>query len=653
MSNAGFGWEALLGTDAPPGCSLKAGLFTTYDRADNRLVAEHLLPLLLKLGREPAAEGVERQYFLLELDRRLKQLHDCLVIISSTSREEPADAEGPEGDTYAWIWRSIRHLTVGSRGKAVQHAKLWLLHWVGEEDLEYLEVVVSSANLNLAAFRGQLQAVWRVCIELRPQRSTPRLSRWGVLPDFLRELATSAGEETRLDQFVELLARADCPDGVRIVASVPGKHSRQALRRTPWGSAGLGEITPSGRGRVSVAILSPFVGSWNMDDLARWCAHFEGAPDRLTLVWIDENHPWARAQRWVLPASTLRALIDRDVTLLQLRHDADDADATDRFHDEHRGADTRWSHAKVYSFRRGTSRRVLVTSANFSPAAWGRENESGELNIENFELGVCVEQAVWPFEDLEPFRSAQDAATVAELPDRNTAFITWAQAVWKDGMVRVKCRCEAKRDLEGKINGGGVWTPINHWVVDAADRLRSAEVPWAEAIRPPVSVLLTCEQETVIVAVFDERPPTEREETLPPEVDEDVARSMRDELLFEQYGGRVAMGAEVVSATDSGVLLDEEDDGDDSGRPESYSVPAFVLARWHLNVVDNWAERVKLAGTRSANVYERQILRRDGELLFEAFKRQTIRDGKTEPAGAIGAKLAAEELAVRLKHFWE
>ena len=39
------------------------------------------------------------------------------------------------------------------------------------------------------------------------------------------------------------------------------------------------------------------------------------------------------------------------------------------------------------------------------------------------------------------------------------------------------------------------------------------------------------------VPVFDGRPARDRENTIPPEVDENVAQSMRDELLFEQYGG--------------------------------------------------------------------------------------------------------------------
>ena len=37
MSSSEFNWESLLCTDAA-GRSLKAGLFTTYDRADGRLL---------------------------------------------------------------------------------------------------------------------------------------------------------------------------------------------------------------------------------------------------------------------------------------------------------------------------------------------------------------------------------------------------------------------------------------------------------------------------------------------------------------------------------------------------------------------------------------------------------------------------------------
>lgn len=652
MSNADFAWQPLLHTGAPPASKLQAALFTTYDRTDERLLAEHLLPLLLKLGREPDGEGAERQYFLLELDKCLKQLHDRLVVVSSTVREEPGDAEEGESGTYGWIWRSIRHLTVGRGGKAVQHAKLWMLHWGPDTDGgEHLEIVVSSANLTLAAFKGQLQAAWRTCIKLRPKPSEERRRSWGVLPDFLRELAASAGEDRRLDRFVELLARGECPDGVTFVASVPGRHSRQELHGTPWGAAGLRAIRPAGGVTVSAAILCPFVGSWTADALHRWCASFEGLPDRLALVWLDENHPWAK--EWVLPEATLEALVGAGANLLQLRQDPADGKNPGPFHSEHRSADERWAHAKAYSFRRGASRRVLVTSANFSPAAWGRQNDEGELVIENFELGVCVEQAAWPFDGLETFDNPHDAAAVAELPARGAALITWAQAAWDGNKVDVKCRCEAGHDFDGALRCGGEWIPIANWTADADNPIRLAMVPWTDSERPPMSVRLWCGDEVVTVPVFDERPPLDMMSSLPPEVDEDAARWMRDQLLFEQYGGRVADDAEGEAPTASDDQFNEDDEGDGPSRTDSYAVKAFEIARQHFGVVDNWARQVKCAAARGTEDFERRLLLRDGELLIDAFQRQADRDGKTESARAIGAKLAAEELTLRLKHFME
>jgi hypothetical protein len=163
-------------------------------------------------------------------------------------------------------------------------------------------------------------------------------------------------------------------------------------------------------------------------------------------------------------------------------------------------------------------------------------------------------------------------------------------------------------------------------------------------------VQLTYEQETLSVAVFDERPTAERENSIPPEVDENVAQTMRDELLFEQYGGRIAADDGGEGSIDSDNEPDAEYESAGAGRPDSYAVPAFVLARRHLGVVDNWAGQVKRSATRGTAEFEREVLRRDGELLIEAFKRQADRDDKK---GAIGAKLAAEELTLRLKHFEE
>jgi hypothetical protein len=185
-------------------------------------------------------------------------------------------------------------------------------------------------------------------------------------------------------------------------------------------------------------------------------------------------------------------------------------------------------------------------------------------------------------------------------------------------------------------------------------------------------VRLVCEDETISVPIFDERPLEERETDIPPEVDSDLVQAMRDELLFEQYGGRVASDDDTdidsETSTDAGDdqidpaiqnlelgQADPEDEvpQDDIGHVVSYAIPAFTLARRHLAVVDNWTAQVACAEKRATTAFEREVLRRDCELLIDAFARQAVRDDKKGPAWSIGARLAAEELTLRLKHLPE
>ena len=655
MTSSNFGWDSLLQSHAPPNCSLKAALFTSYDRPDERFLAEHLLPALLDLNREPVSEGSQRKFFLLKLDQHLKRLHENIVVVSSTAREEAADSDDARSP-YGWIWRSMRHLMVGRSGHAVQHAKLWLLHWEASDDdpdekdrAEFLEVVVSSANLTRAAFKNQIQAAWRTLVKLEPRTSQQRRNSWGVLPDFLRELAKSAGNKSRLDPFIELLARADCPADTTFVASVPGTHSRQTLRQTPWGIAGLSHIAPPGRGQVSVAILSPFVGSWSEETLRHWCAEFEGTPTGLKLVWVDKSHPWA--EKWLLPASALQSLKEEGSTLLQLPVETDDStELASCFHDEHKPQDPRWSHAKVYFFKRGNSRRMLVSSANFSPAAWGRKNANGELFIENFELGVCIGQANWRFEQLDEFDDWESVTTASEAPTREAALITWAQAEWDGTKVIIDCRCEAGANLTATVCGNRP-CDITRWTKTDSDCLHAC-VPWDDPEDIPSWIVLACENQKVRVSVFDARSVQERADTAPPEVDPSEVEAMRDAILFEQYGGRVAGDEHDVSRNDKATSTDNLEDGG-RGMVDSYDVPAFVQARWHFDIVDNWLCQWERAKQRTAWESDLQGIHDDGQRLSEAFKRQQKRDEKLSPANAIGAKLAAEELTIRLKHFSE
>ena len=122
-------------------------------------------------------------------------------------------------------------------------------------------------------------------------------------------------------------------------------------------------------------------------------------------------------------------------------------------------------------------------------------------------------------EDLD--LSSRRAATVfvSELPSRVANMITWAQAAWNGKTVNVDCRCEAKGELTGEINSGGEWTPITDFATDPDRQLRSARVRWEDSKRPPSIVQLKCENETVRVPVFDERPLQERRTPYLPRVD--------------------------------------------------------------------------------------------------------------------------------------
>jgi hypothetical protein len=163
--------------------------------------------------------------------------------------------------------------------------------------------------------------------------------------------------------------------------------------------------------------------------------------------------------------------------------------------------------------------------------------------------------------------------------------------------------------------------PLKDWERSKHDRrLRRSAIAWREPWASPFVVELTCEGKILSVPVFDARPHAEREDTLPPEVevDADTAQVMRDRLLFEQYGGRLAdpdnspidYGG---SAGNDATVDPEYSEGGDHG--DSYAVPVFILARQHYTVVDNWAETAQKVVLASAHPDTRIVVIRDGERL--------------------------------------
>ena len=331
---------------------------TTFEQPDAGLLVEHLLPSLLGASYALSQELPERTLFFGELSTALEVLHGRLTVISSPPRTSRDDSQ------YPWLWRYVSHFIVGAESCAVQHAKLWAFHWkVGNDN--HLELRVSSTNLTTSAFKAQMQAGWQVTLRLGKSATQRARRTWGALVPFLDALGASAGDvaSTRVRRLVTLLGRVECPADLTFIASIPGqKGSAQQLK----------QFKPS-----ELHVLTPTIGEWNHRTLAAWSADVGIVPARIHLKWISEQHPWAEKSGWTLSNAT-RETFRKSGLLL------DCIPQGTRFSEQHREADTRWSHAKLYLLRSRQKRYLIVTSANWSSAAWG----AGKAVPSNFELGV-------------------------------------------------------------------------------------------------------------------------------------------------------------------------------------------------------------------------------------------------------------------------
>ncbi len=353
------------------------------------------------------------------------------------------------------------------------------------------------------------------------------------------------------------------------------------------------------------------------------------------------------------------ALEDSDCTLLDLRREPGNAKATDGFHRQHHVEDQRWSHAKLYRMKRGRTERVLVTSANFSPSAWGDAASNGSLHIRNFELGVALDDVAWPFENLGSLYPGRASVTEATVPT-TAARIGWAQASWDGTQVVVDVRCLEPALLEGAL----VTSDQQQFPLPAFSTTQGFErsvLVFFPSQGTPRFVELQCGDERLTVIVSDNRPMAEQEDGTPPDgLDADTYQARLDEQLFEQYGGPAADDdgddpvdhdglPPPVPGIDEGTGVEgiEEVPGPDdiiaiaaAKRTDSYQVAAQATARVLLSMVDGWWSRMGRARQREPEGFEVDMLTRDGQRLIEALDRLA----KRQNARSIGARLAAEEL---------
>jgi Tyrosyl-DNA phosphodiesterase len=626
-----FSWKAArdAGEHAPD--RLKRALLTSFDAIDAQLLVEHLLPHWFRISREIGDDDTSRNPFLVELSEHLKTV-ESLVVVSS--------AVFPEGHCpYPWLWRFLRPVMVGAETKAVQHSKLWLLEW---DEPATLEVCISSANLTISAFRDQIQAAWRCAIPL-VTASQRRRQSWGILPEFVEELANACSPSSRdtIRSFTKLFDHATCPEGVQFLASVPGTHSLETLRQRPWGAAGLRKAmprTPGGRPKAYATV--PVIGSWSQNELFSWLEACGCGAEQLTVGWISNDVIQYRGH-WTLPSTTKDLFLKQGVSVVALQRHTDAQ--TPITHDKHHPGDQRWLHAKLYGFSSGKRHSLLLTSANFTPAAWGRQTPTG-LRIENFELGVLLEGARYPFH-LEPLDPGSILVQDVPSPVQDDA-IVWAEALWDGNAIVIAYRPAIDETVVSAVTvhaiADGRGCQANYQVSSTDEgSLRIVRLPWEKIDSIPVEAeLIVTDRAACLVPILDVRAIEERLLSPMPQLglDHRTEEHLREQLLLERYRGTVVAGEDNEVPPDTDHC---------SARPlDDYSVPMFAQAREWFAVADDWHGRLIAANCGGGSM--RTVLVDDGKSLLRYFERQSrehVHEGHK-----VAASLVAQELASHIQH---
>lgn len=601
--------------------SVQAALLTTYDPPDATLLVEDLLPRWFRLDRELSSDDAANRFFLAELEVELQRRRGKLAVFSS-----PA-VLGP--DSQHWIWSHVARHFVGALGSVVQHAKLWLLHRIDEDGAERLDIHVSSMNLTRSAVREQLQAGFRCLVPLGHTSSRAALHSWGAVVPFLQELGSHAGPAgvAAVAPWLRLLARCRCPAGMTFIASVPGTH-----RGNDWGVRALGAaLRLPARGEVDV--LVPTVGVWTKEQIESWARAVGTLPKRIRLAWIPKGHPWAK--RWELPTTALAAFKDSGTCLLALGDL--DGDERQRLHQRFGAYDERWPHAKVYWFERGASPRVLVTSANWSPSAWGIPTGRSQLYIKNFELGVLMPARKRPLRTLKEM-TAKPAVVDAARDIDGTA--PWAHAMFDGRRLAVQIiKGEVAPSQIVVIDADGHrlklkvrWKPVDSLLQTVLKRV------WKSGPSIVVLVLRTAEHWLSVQDQRDAATSQEHPLSRPPGIDEDELKRLRAALLEERYGGKLIDDDEPPPGGGSSSAELTKDPVITVG---DYSVWLLDEARRVLVVVDAWAT----AFSKMQSLDLRDAIERDGRQLLRLWREEVSEGGRRKGALIV----ACDELNARLR----
>lgn len=406
----------------------------------------------------------------------------------------------------------------------------------------------------------------------------------------------------RIQRLVTLLGRVECPAEVMFIASIPGDKS--AARK-------LKQFEAS-----EIHVLTPTIGEWNERTLSDWSSDVGIAADKIHLKWISTKHPWVATSGWALSTAANESLKANGVQLECLPR-------TTRFTKQHRDADQRWSHAKLYLLRSRRKYRLLVTSANWSPSAWG----AGRTSPRNFELGVIFESEWTDLQRLgEPFKPPDTIPFCVDRVDEDVreSTLEWGEASWDGKRIQLRAHSSDPSTAIAAIITFSSGSEEGVKLVGGASTM-----PWKDLAHTPLTARFTQGSETLDVHVLDLRSPAEFSKTPLPEVDPALAAALREAFLLQRYGGPV------VDAESIPGLGGARRPPCVTAPPADYSVQAWIEARAAFNVIDQWRTALEEAKNDPLLL---QRVHLDGEELHALFAR---REG-------VSAVLVAEELGWRL-----
>ncbi|WP_209615784.1 hypothetical protein [Methanolobus bombayensis] len=539
-------------------------LMTTFDSPDPNFLLKDLLPKLLKLQKN----GIDEETFPYHVYDALERTDAEIISSVSSFSKRPDD----------YIFRKINLCKVGCNKDEVQHSKLCLIYSKDEEN-EFLDIAISSANLSRSAFEDQLQAAWKYSVKLSSKNTYSR--SWGVLPRFLSKLSESCGQNEKLCEcFIKLLKRAKPPENVIFLASVPGTYDNNEY----WGSNGLKKINYRSNNDTRITIFSPFVGSWDKKQLKNWKERLNKKEENLELIWINKNHKWAEKEVWKMPENTFRNLSN----ICKFK-ELEISGQNGYLHCDQEPNDNRWSHAKLYFVGNENDNWLILTSANFTQAAWGKITPK-QIRINNFELGVALKNVDgWPPETVDMKNDCYYTEDEGyDIPDDE---YVWSEATWDGQKLEVLVRSDIKPNNKVIIQIASfdrkerkrtsTWeNKGKHWIWSKN---------WSEKQGVPHIVTINNIGKDYLIPILNLRDSKDMIKESIPELgfSDEEEKNIYDDIVYKRYSS--SNYVEVVEKYHRTVSYNKTKESRDSSNYD-YGV---LLSRDMFKLVDNWNEKRK------------------------------------------------------------